>query len=75
MTDVSAKPVAAAAAQKRPRETREIDFSKIQLELENIKSTAGTDLYSHLQKVFEHMILHSPNLALERFEEISYMIK
>lgn len=25
--------------------------------------------------MFEHLILHSPNLALERFEEVSYMIK
>jgi len=25
--------------------------------------------------VFEHLILHSPEKALDRFEEISYMIK
>jgi len=40
-----------------------------------IKSSGGDTLYNHLQKVFEHMILHNPAMALERFEEISYMIK
>ena len=32
-------------------------------------------LYDHLVKVFEHFILHSPDKAVERFEEISYLIK
>lgn len=36
---------------------------------------AGKSLYAHLKEVFEHLILHDPSLALERFEEISYLIK
>ena len=30
---------------------------------------------SHLKKVFEHLMMHSPEMALERFEEVSYLIK
>lgn len=66
---------AAAKPQARARELQDIDFSKLRNELETIKSTAGNSLYNHLKTVFEHLILHSPNLALERFEEVSYMIK
>jgi radial spoke head protein 4A len=70
-------PVAAQAAAKhqRVRELREIDFSHLRRELEGVMSTSGTTLYSHLKRVFEHLILQSPDLALDRFEEISYMIK
>jgi len=76
MTDVSAKPVAAASsAPKRARDLKDIDFNRLKDELDNIRSASGESLYSHLQKVFEHMILHNPEKALERFEEISYMIK
>ena len=79
MTDVSAKPVAAQAATTKPapriRDLKDIDFSRLKGELENVRSASGESLYSHLQKIFEHMILHNPDKALERFEEISYMIK
>ena len=57
------------------RELKDVDFNHLRKELENIKSTAGKSLYSHIKDVFEHLILHSPSLALERFEEISYLIK
>ena len=84
MTDLAAgKPVAAQAAATaskpragaKPRELRDIDFSKLRLELENIRSSSGESLYNHLKKLFEHMILHNPEQALERFEEVSFMIK
>ena len=82
MTDLAAgKPVAAqaAAAANKPRGNKRdlsnIDFSKLRLELENIRSSSGESLYNHLKKLFEHMILHNPEQALERFEEVSFMIK
>ena len=74
MTDVSAKPAKAAAAHQ-PKQRREVNFAFLKTELESIRSTAGESLYTHLQRVFEHLIQHSPDLALERFEEISMMIK
>ena len=77
--DQAAKPVAAQAPAKpqmqRIREMKDIDFSHLRQELENVRSTAGDNLYAHLKKVFEHLILHSPDKALDRFEEISHMIK
>ena len=76
MTDASAKGAAATSSKAaRARDLKDIDFSRLKVELENIRSASGESLYSHLQKVFEHMILHNPDRALERFEEISYMIK
>ena len=73
MTDT--KPAQAAASLSRRRELKDIDFSKIKNELEGVKSATGTNLYAHLKKVFEFMILHDPAKAIDRFEEVSYMIK
>lgn len=57
------------------REMKDIDFNYLQRELDNIRSSSGESLYDHIKSVFEHLILHSPEKALDRFEEISYMIK
>lgn len=35
----------------------------------------GTDLYSHLIEVFNIMILHYPDDALDKLEEVSYLLK
>lgn len=76
MTDAAkAPPAQPAAANKRARDHQDIDYNFLQRELENIKSPSGESLFEHIKKVFEHMILYSPDKALERFEEISYMIK
>lgn len=32
-------------------------------------------MYSHLQEVFKKLILHYPDRALEKLEEVSYLIK
>ena len=73
MTD---KPISAQAAMKpRGRDLKDVDFSNLRSELENIRSYSGETLYKHLQKMFSHMILNSPDKALERFEEISWIIK
>lgn len=35
----------------------------------------GTDLYSHLLEVFNLIILHYPDDALDKLEEVSYLVK
>ena len=43
--------------------------------LKGAKSSQGTDLHSHLQTVFNKLILHYPENSLDKFEEVSYLIK
>ena len=50
-------------------------FDGLKTILKNIKSPQGKDLYSHLQEVFKTLILHYPDNALEKIEEVSYLVK
>ena len=50
-------------------------FSNLKKILKEIKSTKGTDLFAHLQEVFKKLILHYPDQALEKLEEVSYLLK
>lgn len=52
-------------------------FEGLKAMLKNIKSEGGKgkDLYAHLQEVFKHLILHYPDQALEKLEEVSYLLK
>ena len=76
MTDVASKPMAAQAKQRpRGRDLKDVDFAHLRTELSAIRSATGVSLYEHLQKVFEQLILHNPSCALERFEEVSCLIK
>lgn len=50
-------------------------FDNLRTLLRNAKSNAGTDLYQHLVDIMNHIVLHSPDEGLEKFEEISYLIK
>lgn len=50
-------------------------FDGLKTILKNIKSPQGKDLYSHLQEVFKVLILHYPDNALEKIEEVSYLVK
>ena len=50
-------------------------FDSLRTILRNIKSTKGVDLYTHLQEVFKKLILHYPDQALEKLEEVSYLLK
>ena len=43
--------------------------------LRSAKSTAGNDLYQHLVDVMNHIVIHCPDEGLEKFEEISYLLK
>lgn len=50
-------------------------FQGLQAVLKDIKNTKGIDLYSHIQEVFKQLILHYPDQALEKLEEVSYLLK
>jgi hypothetical protein len=43
--------------------------------LKNIKGSKGNDLFTHLQEVFKILILHYPDNALEKLEEVSFLLK
>ena len=50
-------------------------FDGLKTILKNIKSAGGKNLYEHLQEVFQTLILHYPESALEKIEEVSFLIK
>jgi len=50
-------------------------FEGLKTIFKNIKSNKGVDLYSHLQEVMKKLILHYPDNALEKLEEVSYLLK
>ena len=50
-------------------------FDNLKTLLRNIKNAKGEDLYAHLQEVFKVLILHYPDNALEKLEEVSFLLK
>ena len=50
-------------------------FTTLQTILKNVKSSKGNDLYGHLQECFKRLILHYPDQALGKLEEVSYLLK
>ena len=50
-------------------------FEGLKIILKNIKSNKGNDLFTHLQEVFKILILHYPENALEKLEEVSFLLK
>ena len=66
-----AKVGAAKVTQKELNEK----FDGLKTILKNIKSAGGKNLYEHLQEVFQTLILHYPDSALEKIEEVSFLIK
>ena len=55
---------------------KELDekFDNLKTLLKNIQH-GGNDLYTHLQAVFKLLILHYPDNALEKLEEVSFLLK
>lgn len=68
---------AAAKAQVyTPMNPKDVHFGNLHQVLSNARcSKTGQDLISHLEKVFKELILHYPDRALEKFEEVSFLIK
>ena len=50
-------------------------FTGLKTILKNVKSAKGSDLYTHLQEVIKQLILHYPDQALDKLEEVSYLLK
>lgn len=50
-------------------------FDNLKTLLKNIKNAKGEDLYAHMQEVFKVLILHYPDNALEKLEEVSFLLK
>lgn len=50
-------------------------FNGLKALLSGIKGSDGQDLFAHLQEVFKKLILHYPDQALEKLEEVSYLLK
>lgn len=65
----------AAAASRASSQAQIKQFDNLRTLLRNSKNTAGTDLYQHLVDVVNHIVLHCPDEGLDKFEEISYLIK
>mmetsp|Transcript_27338 Transcript_27338/g.20475 ORF Transcript_27338/g.20475 Transcript_27338/m.20475 type:complete len:208 (-) Transcript_27338:700-1323(-) len=58
-----------------PDPAKSKQFENLRNILKNAKSTSGKDLYSHLQEVMSKLILHYPGESLEKFEEVSFLLK
>ena len=43
--------------------------------LKSAKHSSGQDLYTHLVEVMNHIVMHCPEQGLDKFEEISYLLK
>jgi hypothetical protein len=43
--------------------------------LQKASGKEGGDLHAHMQEVFAKLILHYPTEALDKFEEVSYILK
>lgn len=50
-------------------------FDNLRNILKNAKHSSGLDLYSHLVDVMNHIVMHCPEQGLDKFEEISYLLK
>ena len=50
-------------------------FDSLRNVLKNAKHSSGQDLYQHLVDVMNHIVTHCPDNGIEKFEEISYLLK
>lgn len=50
-------------------------FDNLKTKLKDVKNAKGEDLYTHLQAVFKILILHYPDNAIEKLEEVSFLLK
>lgn len=50
-------------------------FDSLRNILKNAKHSSGQDLYQHLVDVMNHIVTHCPDNGIDKFEEISYLLK
>ncbi len=51
------------------------EFDSLRTMLKNSKNPKGQDLYTHLVEVVNHLVMHCPDTALDKFEEVSFLLK
>lgn len=51
------------------------DFDQMRAILRSSKSKEGQDLFAHLTDIMNHISTHCPDQAMDKLEEISYLIK
>ena len=50
-------------------------FDNLRNILKTAKHSSGHDLYTHLVEVMNHIVMHCPDQGLDKFEEISLLLK
>jgi hypothetical protein len=50
-------------------------FDSLRDTLKNAKHSSGHDLYQHLVEVMNHIVTYCPDNGIDKFEEISYLLK
>ena len=50
-------------------------FDNLRNILKNARHSSGLDLYQHLVDVMNHIVSHCPENGIDKFEEISYLLK
>ena len=51
------------------------EFGTLKEHLTECKTSSGSDLYQHMSDVMGHIVVHCPEDALNKIEEISYLVK
>jgi hypothetical protein len=57
------------------RKFREFESLRDQLEVTQSIHDKNQNLFAHIQEVLRHIVLHYPSEALNKLEEISYLLK
>ena len=51
------------------------EFGTLKEHLSECKTKTGSDLYQHMSDIMGHIVVHCPDDALNKIEEISYLLK
>jgi hypothetical protein len=51
------------------------EFGTLKQHLSGCKTAQGEDLFKHVSDIMSHIVVHCPEDALSKIEEISYLIK
>ena len=54
---------------------KEFDDLRTHLEKCKTEKDANVDLYNHVCQVMSHIVMHCPDQALNKLEEVSYLLK
>ena len=54
---------------------KEVEQLAVHLRNQKSKSNSNANLHKHITEIMNHIVIHCPNDALNKLEEISYLIK